>query len=184
MQQVTVWIFQHASLSRRTNAMKTNSGFTLIEVLISVVVLAGGLLGLAALQATTVRNNQSAYHRSVATQLAYDMSDRMRINLVGVTAGNYNDKVATTDDCAGNNNCTAVQMAGYDLAQWNGPNGLGQLPDGEGVVCIDSTPTDGSGTLNAVEKKCDGLGNEYAIKIWWVDDSSGNKTFFSMSFRP
>jgi type IV pilus assembly protein PilV len=164
--------------------MKIHAGFTLIEVLVAVVVLAGGLLGLAALQATTVRNNQSAYHRSLATQLAYDMSDRMRSNIVGVNAGNYNDKAATNDVCEGVNNCTAAQIAGYDLALWNGATGLGQLPDGKGLVCIDSTPTDGTGTLNAGQKMCDGLGSEYAIKVWWDDDRSGNTTLFSMSFRP
>ena len=61
--------------------MKTNSGFTLIEVLIAMLVLAVGLLGLAGMQATGIRNNLSAYNRSLATQLAYDMADRMRSNV-------------------------------------------------------------------------------------------------------
>ena len=63
------------------NKMKTHSGFTLIEVLISMLILAVGLLGLAGLQATGLRNNLSAYNRSQATQLAYDMADRMRANV-------------------------------------------------------------------------------------------------------
>ena len=60
--------------------MKKNTGFTLIEVLIAMIVLAVGLLGLAGLQATSLRNNQSAYNRIKATQLAYDIADRMRAN--------------------------------------------------------------------------------------------------------
>ena len=60
--------------------MNKNTGFTLIEVLIAMIILAVGLLGLAGLQATSLRNNQSAYNRSVATQLAYDIADRMRAN--------------------------------------------------------------------------------------------------------
>src|SRR5664280_455779 len=60
--------------------MNKNSGFTLLEVLIAMLVLAVGLLGLAGLQATSLRNNQSAYNRSQATQLAYDLADRMRNN--------------------------------------------------------------------------------------------------------
>jgi len=55
-------------------------GFTLIEIMVAVVVLAIGLLGLAGLQATSLRFNNSAYHRSQATNLAYDMADRMRAN--------------------------------------------------------------------------------------------------------
>jgi type IV pilus assembly protein PilV len=60
--------------------MKTGAGFTLIEVLVAMVVLTVGLLGLAGLQATSLKNSQNAYYRSVATQLAYDMADRMRAN--------------------------------------------------------------------------------------------------------
>ncbi len=53
-------------------------GATLIEVLIAIVVLSIGLLGLAGLQATSVQSNHSAYQRSQATLLGYDLADRMR----------------------------------------------------------------------------------------------------------
>ncbi len=56
------------------------SGFSLLEVLIAIVITSIGLLGLAAMQATGLRNNHSAYHRSQATVLAYDIADRMRSN--------------------------------------------------------------------------------------------------------
>ena len=155
--------------------MKTNSGFTLLEVLIAMVVLSVGLLGLAAVQATSLKNNQSAYFRSQATQLAYDMTDRMRTNKLG----DYNNKAGTTDDCK-TNTCTPAQMAGYDLKQWNDELAK-QLPSGEGVVCIDDTPPDGtSKTAHA----CLGIGKAYAVKIWWDDDRDGaaNQKFV-MSFQ-
>ncbi|OYW64505.1 MAG: type IV pilus modification protein PilV [Hydrogenophilales bacterium 12-64-13] len=53
-------------------------GATLLEVLISIVVLAVGLLGYAGLQTVSLKNNLSAYHRSQATMLAYDVIDRIR----------------------------------------------------------------------------------------------------------
>ncbi len=59
-------------------------GFTLLEVLIAVLVLALGLLGLAALQSTGLRQNHSAYLRSQATLFAYDIIDRMRGNKTAV----------------------------------------------------------------------------------------------------
>ncbi|MEI6707182.1 MAG: type IV pilus modification protein PilV [Methylococcales bacterium] len=68
--------------------MKTHSGFTLIEVLIAMLILAGGLLGLAALQTYTLRSNLAAYNYGQATQLLYDMSDRMRANNCKVTCLN------------------------------------------------------------------------------------------------
>src|SRR5690606_14604488 len=55
-------------------------GASLIEVLIALVVLALGLLGLAFLQVLNVRYTNSAQHRTVATNLAYEMLDMMRTN--------------------------------------------------------------------------------------------------------
>lgn len=152
-------------------------GFTLIEVLIAMVVLAVGLLGLAALQATSLRNNQSAYFRSQATQLAYDIADRVRAN----PTGNYNNQAASADNCV-TNACTPAQMAGYDLAQWNAQL-ANQLPMGVGIICIDSTPTDG--TSNTAHQ-CDNVVDApYAVKIWWDDNRQGAANQkFTMSFQP
>ena len=52
-----------------------SSGFSLLEVLIAVLVLAVGLLGVAALQLNGLKTNQSALQRSLAPALAYSMMD-------------------------------------------------------------------------------------------------------------
>lgn len=56
------------------------AGFTLIEVMIAVLVMAIGLLGFALLQTMSVRYAQSANQRTQATNLAYDLLDQMRSN--------------------------------------------------------------------------------------------------------
>ena len=161
--------------------MKTNSGFTLIEVLIAVVILAGGLLGLAALQAASLKNNQSAYNRSQATQLAYDLADRVRANVAGV--GTYTTilpSAATVQaDCTSvSTTCTAADMATNDLKEWD--TALKTLPGGEGIVCFDSTVSPSDGT-SAATPACDGAGTTYAIKIWW-NDGGASKQLFVVSF--
>ena len=55
-------------------------GLTLIEVLVTLVLISVGLLGVAALQLTSLRSNQDAYVRSQASALAADILDRMRAN--------------------------------------------------------------------------------------------------------
>lgn len=55
-------------------------GVSLLEVLIAVVVLAFGLLGLALLQTMNLRFTQSANHRTVATNLSYEVLDLVRAN--------------------------------------------------------------------------------------------------------
>jgi type IV pilus modification protein PilV len=64
-----------------------SAGFTLLEVLVAVLVLAIGLLGLARLQMTVMKSNQSAYLRSQASLLAYDISERMRANRTAALGG-------------------------------------------------------------------------------------------------
>jgi type IV pilus assembly protein PilV len=169
-------------MKRLPSLTNGSAGFTLIEIIISVVVLAIGLLGMAALQMNGLRNNQSAYFRAQATQLAYDMADRMRTNIVEASdpsvlnAGTYNNGAATTDICeTGGTTCTTDQMTGYDFSQWN-TELAAQLPFGTGTVCIDSTP---------LTDACDGTGTVYAIKVWWDDNRSGaaNQRFV-MSFQP
>ena len=54
------------------------SGFSMIEVLIALLVLAFGLLGFALLQTLNLRYTQSSNYRTVATNLAYDLLDQMR----------------------------------------------------------------------------------------------------------
>ena len=107
------------------------AGFTLLEVLIAVVVLSIGLLGLAGLQTTGLRNNQDAYARTQATTLANDMADRIRANMAGFNAGNYDNTAAYTASC-GTSGCSPLQMAQHDTSLWN--DALDALPSGQGVV--------------------------------------------------
>lgn len=58
-----------------------NKGFTLIEVLVALVVLAVGLLGAAALQLTALKSAHSAYQRSLATVMAVDAGERLWVNM-------------------------------------------------------------------------------------------------------
>jgi type IV pilus assembly protein PilV len=117
-------------MARRT-AVNPQQGFTLLEILVAIVVLSIGLLGLAALQAVSLNNNQIAYYRSIASQQAYDMADRIRAN----SAGNYNalDTTIPVDPDCITNVCTAAQMKDADHAQWN-TNNQRLLPAGVGTV--------------------------------------------------
>ncbi len=111
-------------------------GFTLLEILVAIVVLSIGLLGLAGLQAVSLNNNQVAYYRAIASQQAYDMADRMRANLAGVGAGNYNALTAglpvDNPDCF-SAACSAEEIAISDHRQWNTMNAR-LLPAGDGSV--------------------------------------------------
>lgn len=65
------------------------TGVSLLEVLIAVLVLSVGLLGIAGLQTANLRNTQSAHQRTVAVLLAASMAERIRANPVAAAAGAF-----------------------------------------------------------------------------------------------
>lgn len=127
-------------------------GFTLIEVLVSVFVLAIGLLGVAALQNTSLRNNHSAYLRSQATLLGYDAIDRMRANQPDATSGLYDIAIGATPSGTG--------LAPTDLTDWKGLLAA-TLPSGDGAIC---RSTNGAA--------CGTGGNIIMVTVQW-DDTRG-----------
>jgi type IV pilus assembly protein PilV len=155
------------------HSRKSIAGFTMLEVLIAIVVIAFGLLGVAGLQVLALKNNQSASYRLIATTLANDMIDRIKTNAVGADEGAYNstDANAYTTQvaaCLTATGCTPQQLAQNDRFEW-AQLLAAALPGGRGIVCLDSTPDDG---INALAPECDGAPNSthFAVKIWWNDD--------------
>lgn len=111
-----------------------DDGFTMLEVLIAIVVLSIGLLGLAGLQATGLRNNQGAALRSIAIQQAYDMADRMRGNPGSVANGLYYNTAGAADaNCNTVTGCSPASMAANDVFEWNRAN-ANLLPGGQGTI--------------------------------------------------
>lgn len=151
-------------------SLQRQSGFTLVEVLVAALLLSIGLVGLAGLQAAALANNQSSFMRSQVTALAYDLADRMRANVVGANANGYDPSAfAVVPTCKSNAGCTPAQLAQNDIAEWNTAIGT-YLPMGQGWVCIDSTPNDGT---TAANPQCDGTGTQFTVKIWWDDNRDG-----------
>lgn len=99
-------------------------GFSLVEILVALLVLSIGLLGLAALQTTSLQFNTGSYHRTQATFLAYDIIDRMRANIDAVAnsdGAGYDQPISTdvtmSTDCD-SADCTSAQLAIYDVRKW------------------------------------------------------------------
>ena len=76
---------------------------------------------------------------------------------------------AVAISCTTTAGCSPQQMAQNDIAEWNAAITT-YLPLGQGWVCLDSTPNDGT---SAAAPQCDGAGTQFTIKIWWDDDRDG-----------
>lgn len=146
---------------------KKQQGFTLLEVLVTLVIFAFGMLGVAGLQMVSLTNMDTAQNRSVANLKANEMAERMRANPNGAypSATGADNRCRTTHYSNSNatpDNCTPAQMAADDLWDWN-QELAARLPAGSGVVCLDSSPNDGLPGATA----CDGVGPTVAVKVWW-----------------
>lgn len=153
-------------------------GLGLIEVLVSVLVLAVGLLGVAALQTQSIRFNHEAYLRTQATVLANDIADRMRTNRA-LAIGSNSYKLAFSDSPTASaslceaNPCSAGDIAAYDFTQWRA-NIANALPNGKGAVTPDS--------LGSAK-----TWREYVIQIQYdsvsSDTSSSSLTTVTLDYR-
>lgn len=128
----------------------------MIEVLVTMVVIAIGALGLAGLQLASMKYNKDAAIRSKATSLAIELSDRMRSNMAGVKAGSYSQNNGytaavsslegiSTPACGTSSDCTSVQLASLDLASWR-DSILAAMPQGTGAV----VPITSNGFVNDI----------------------------------
>ena len=115
-------------------------GFSLIEVLIAMLVLAIGLLGMAQMQASGLRSTHGAYLRTQATLLAGDMLDSMRANMTVARAGGY--------DVAFGGALGGGAQADLDVIAWKAnlrallPNGDGQITTVTPAGATAATPSD------------------------------------------
>ncbi len=114
------------------------SGFTLLEVMVAMVVLSIGLLGLAGLMASSMRNNQSAYHSTQATWFAYDILDRMRANRTAALASGYLAANALGSRATCSTTAPTGSIAAQDIGGWKNMIACA-LPEGDGRIIV--TPT-------------------------------------------
>lgn len=96
------------------------SGFSLIEVLITILILAIGLLGLAGLQTKMLGAEFESYQRSHALVLAQDMVSRINANRSAARASAYSGSTAYgTGHALGDSACTQTAVADRDLCLWS-----------------------------------------------------------------
>jgi len=128
------------------------AGFTLVEVMVAVLVMSIGLLGLASLQATSLRFNNDSSAQTQATYLASDMADRMRAN-VSKAAGYPAQAAGENTSCYTTAGCTPDEMAANDIFEWN-------------EALTDTLPA-GQGAITAL------AGGLFTITVMWDEQRSG-----------
>jgi type IV pilus assembly protein PilV len=160
--------------------MKISQGFTLIEVLISTLILSVGLLGITGMQLTALSYNRNALLRIEASQLTVDLVDRIDAS----TSSTYGpiamgDEPALVTDCS-LDDCSPTELEAYDVAQW-----LCSISsvDAEGATYESCTNLGITGSLPSGQASIQTLDDEYAITVQWADVRTNTTTSVQLFMR-
>ncbi len=133
---------------------KKQLGLSLIESMVALLVISVGLLGIAALQVTSMQQNNSALHHSQAVWIGYNVADRIRANYTEFDSYvGTNTSTPYTQDCT-TSACTASEVVVSDQQDW--ATAVQNLPGGLGTI-----------TQTA------GVPDELLIRVMWDDDATG-----------
>ena len=143
----------------------------MVEVLVALVVLAIGLLGIAALYLNSLQSGRTAIYRTEAVNLAADLADRIRMNRTAQAAyaSVFTATAAPVGACSTTGGCTDVELATTDLANWK--TSIGQLlPGGQGQVAV-TAPT-------AVDEPA-----TYVVTVRWSEVGEAAPVTFQIGFQ-
>lgn len=126
---------------------KHQSGASLVEVLVSILIASIGLLALAGVNAASVRYTKMSQYSAQATLLANDIADRLRANRDGFMSDAYVYRMTWADQSGepslpaelcntSSSLCTSSDLAALDMAQWR-MLVRAQLPEGSVFVLRD-----------------------------------------------
>jgi type IV pilus assembly protein PilV len=170
----------------RSKAKIGHRGFSLLEVLISIIVLSFGLLGMVGMQAAALQSNKEARLQSIGVRMARELGELMRNNKKVGTKTTASDNpylvdykssdtlpTATncfTSDCYSEANETTAQLAlaNFETREWLYRLNA-ELPGVRVKVCFDDAPFTSGGTP---QWSCTSGGTVAVIKIGWTRSST------------
>ncbi|WP_332740305.1 type IV pilus modification protein PilV [Hydrogenophaga sp.] len=174
------------------------TGFSLIEVLVTIIVLSIGMLGSAGMQAAALQANTQTRYQVVAAALAGELAEAMRGNhriaLNTLPSANpylinYDSGALVAppidcwvDTCSGNTDAERLSNAQWQVHEWMGRL-RSELPSPRVRICFDSAPF--HATTGEAEWDCDDMGDVMVAKIAWTRiNTEGTLIFGSAASRP
>ncbi len=159
--------------------MISTKGFSLIEALIALLVIAVGLMGIAALQAATIYRTHTATLQGLAAIEAQSMAAKIIANQAALAGYNTTDavKVIPSSKCTTITlPCSPTDMANYDLSQW-GTDLKSSLPQGKGQVACTTIPAQCTISVSWWQKRV-------SAATGGTPGSSGQILTYSLVIRP
>lgn len=162
-----------------TSSRRAERGFSLLEVLISIVVLSIGLLGAVGMLMAAVRSTNESGSFTTAVNLVRELSEKARINK-NIAARNNAKNLYVVDDwksgsalpgdasdtaCIGGvAACKNADLAAWDVRTWLA-RADAALPEARVAVCFDDAPP---GTDGHYAWSCSKTGRNLVVKLGWA----------------
>ncbi len=146
------------------------SGFSIVEVLVALVLLTVGLLGIAALYLDSLQAGRTAIYRTQAVNLASDFADRVRSNRTAIVAYDvaFGVTMLQVDACFTTVGCQPAELASSDIKRWKDAIAL-QLPNGDAQVVV-TAPIGAGEPAN------------YLVTIQWSEVGEAQPVQFQIGF--
>ena len=139
-------------------------GFTLLEVLVALVVIAVGMLGIAVLYVEGMKAERTSIYRTIAVNLVADMADRIRVNSTATIA--YTGGALNSGCTNGAADCSPLQIAQEDLWWWNQDVAQRMPPGANGAVVV--VPN--------------GFTNQYTVSVTWNEAGFAAAQTYTVTF--
>jgi len=129
--------------------MRRQRGFSLIEALVGFLILSTGMLGIASLQAISLKSGKSSVYNSVSMMKVDQLLESMRANPTAL--GSY-EGAGANNNCTGTKNCSAAELAADDVYWWQQDMKAG-LPGSDVTTTVNVTPAVAPSRLAQVQVK-------------------------------
>lgn len=147
--------------NNRIRTIRSQAGFSLVEVLIALVIMSIGMLGIAGLYVEGMKAGRTSTFRHHAVTLAGDIADRIRANPGG--GADYMGDRGNNNCVLGNVDCNPAQMAANDIDLWL-TQADQMLPNGDVAIIFDNTATP----------------NTYRITVGWEEAGEDTPPTYSI----
>ena len=177
------------TVPHRTSPGLAQSGFSILEVLIAIIILSIGMLGAVGMQAAAMQANKETRNQAAATTLGRDLAERMRGNhtvaIKTLAADNpyifdatLTGAVATPSVNCFTTGCPTVKDAAtWDVADWQNRIQTA-LPSPRAKVCFDNDPFDSAGKPRW---DCVSGGDVTVLKVSWTRSNTAGTLEFAAS---
>jgi type IV pilus assembly protein PilV len=148
---------------------RTQSGFSLLELLVALVIFSIGLLGIAGLQVVSKQANYESQQRTIASEVAYSLLEDMRTNGAAISVyrsvtdlGGSTLSALPVASCRDPNTpCSAAQKAVHDLWYWE------RVVDGVQEVGVEGSSGGVVSPTICIDGPAGGVAGVYAVSVAW-----------------